>query len=46
MSQKFSKKELEHIGCTEEEIKLVMEYQRKLPFPNNDFEMSARTLHK
>lgn len=45
MSQKFSKKELERIGCTEEEIKLVMEYQRKLPFPDNDFEMSARTLH-
>lgn len=45
MVKKFSKKELERIGCIEEEIKLVMEYQRKLPFPDNDFEMSARTLH-
>jgi phage anti-repressor protein len=45
MVSKFSKKELERIGCTEEEIELVMEYQRKLPFPNNDFEMSARVLH-
>jgi phage anti-repressor protein len=31
MNQKFSKKELERLGCNEEEVKLVMEYQKKLP---------------
>ena len=45
MVTKFTRKELERIGRTEEEIDLVMEYQKKLPFPDNDFEMSARTLH-
>lgn len=50
MQQKFSKKELERLGCNEEEIKLVMEYQRKLPvIVDNDeiekFCVDARTLH-
>ena len=45
MVTKFTRKELERIGCTEDEIKLVMDYQKKLPFPDNDFEMSARILH-
>lgn len=36
---------MERISCSEEEIKLVMEYQKKLPFPDNDFETSARALH-
>lgn len=31
MNQKFSRKELERLECTEEEIKLVMDYQKKLP---------------
>lgn len=50
MNQKFRKKELERLGCTEEEIKLVMEYQRKLPIivdnmQINKFCVDARTLH-
>lgn len=50
MNQKFSKKELERLGCNEEEIKIVMEYQRKLPVivENDvieDFCVDARTLH-
>ena len=31
MIQKFSKKELQRLECTEEEINLVMTYQRKFP---------------
>jgi len=31
MIQKFSKKELQRLTCTEEEINLVMTYQRKFP---------------
>lgn len=31
MVQKFNKKELQRLGCTEEEINLVMTYQRKFP---------------
>lgn len=31
MVQKFTKKELERLGCTEEEIKFVMKYQKKFP---------------
>jgi anti-repressor protein len=46
MNQKFSKKELERLGCTEEEIKLVMEYQKKLPIiVDEDFAIEARELH-
>lgn len=46
MNQKFSKKELERLGCTEEEIKLVMEYQKKLPIiVDEDFIIDARELH-
>lgn len=45
MQTKFSRKELERLNCSEEEISLVMDYQKKLPFPDNDFEMSARILH-
>ncbi len=48
--QNFKKKELERLGCTEEEIKLVTDYQKKLPVLNkNDdtevFCIDARTLH-
>ena len=45
MQIKFSRKELERLNCSDEEIKLIMEYQKKLPFPDNDFETSARILH-
>lgn len=50
MNQKFTKKELERLGCTEEEIKLVIEYQKKLPIiVDNDgiekFCVYARDLH-
>jgi phage anti-repressor protein len=50
MNQKFSKKELERLGCNEEEAKLVIEYQKKLPIiVENDkiekFCIDARTLH-
>jgi len=31
MIQKFNKKELQRLGCTDEEINLVMTYQRKFP---------------
>lgn len=31
MVQKFSKKELEQLNCSEEEISLVMKYQKLLP---------------
>lgn len=45
MLDKFSKKELQRLGCAEEEIELVMKYQKLLPMPSEDFEMNARTLH-
>lgn len=35
MIQKFSKKELQRLGCTEEEINLIMTYQRKFPILKN-----------
>lgn len=31
MVTKFSKKEMQRLGCNEEEIKLVMEYQKRFP---------------
>lgn len=31
MVQKFSKKELQRLGCTDDEIKLIMEYQKRFP---------------
>lgn len=43
---KFTKKELSRLGCNDEEIMLVMKYQKLLPIPDNDFEMNARTLHE
>ena len=48
MQQKFSKKELERLGCTEEEIKLVMEYQRIFPILQEDNEsyIDLSNLHK
>lgn len=51
MNQKFSKKELERLCCNEEEIKLAMEYQKKLPvIVDNDsiekFSIDARVLHE
>lgn len=50
MQQKFSKKELERLGCKEDEVRLVMEYQRKLPIivDNDEIEkfcVDARFLH-
>lgn len=45
MNNIFSKKELSRLGCNEEETKLIMKYQKLLPMPDNDFEMSARILH-
>ena len=45
MNNAFNKKELSRLGCTEEETKLIMKYQKLLPMPDNDFEMSARILH-
>lgn len=35
---KFSKQELERLSCTENEISLVMKYQKKLPVLVKDFE--------
>ena len=35
MVTKFSRKELERIGRNEEEIELVMKYQKKLPVLNS-----------
>ena len=32
MVQKFSRKELQRLGCSEEEIDLVMKYQKKSDF--------------
>lgn len=46
MVQKFSRKELQRLGCTDDEIELVMKYQILLPMPDKDFEMDARTLHE
>lgn len=31
MTTKFSKKELQRLGCNEDEVKLIMEYQRRFP---------------
>lgn len=45
MVNKFSKKELQRLVCTDEEIDLVITYQKLLPMPSEDFEMDARTLH-
>lgn len=45
MVRKFTKKELQRLDCNEEEIALVMKYQKLLPMPDVDFEMNARTLH-
>ena len=45
MIKKFTKKELERLNCTEDDISLVMKYQKLLPMPDTDFEMNARTLH-
>ena len=49
MVTKFSRKELERIGRNEEEIELVMQYQKKLPvlIENNNveqFSIDARLL--
>lgn len=46
MIKKFTRKELERLGCTDEEISMVMKYQKLLPMPDKDFEMNARALHK
>lgn len=44
MVNKFSRKELERLNCCEEEIYLVMKYQKLLPMPSEDFEMNASTV--
>lgn len=49
MVTKFSRKELERIGCNEEEIELVIKYQKRLPIliENNNvgqFSIDARLL--
>lgn len=52
MVQKFSKKELQRLGCTETEINLVMEYQKRFPIILNNedeiekFCIDARILYK
>ena len=46
MVKKFTKKELQRLGCNEEEIDIAMSYQKLLPMPEEDFEMNARTLHE
>lgn len=52
MTKKFTKKELERLNCSEEEIALIMKYQRRFPIilDNEDnmekFCIDARTLYK
>lgn len=51
MSNFFTKKELLRLGCTDDEIKLVMQYQKKLPIlveneNDDDFCINAKDLHK
>ena len=51
MNKGFTKKQLERIGCSNEEIELVMNYQKKLPVLLKDdkvekFCVNARELHK
>lgn len=52
MVQKFSRKELQRLGCTDDEIELVMKYQKRFPIilDNEDniekFCIDARMLYK
>ena len=52
MNKKFTKKELQRLKCTDKEIELVMEYQRRFPIilDNEDniekFCIDARELYK
>ena len=52
MTKKFSKKELERLGCSKEEIKLIMDYQKRFPIILNNedniekFCIDARSLYK
>lgn len=51
MSNFFTKKELLRLGCTDDEIKLVMQYQKKLPIlieneNADEFCINAKDLHK
>lgn len=51
MNKGFTKKQLERIGCSNEDIELVLDYQKKLPvLINNDgvekFCVNARELHE
>ena len=51
MAKYFTKKELQRLGCTDDEIKLVMKYQKKLPVLIENMEVKgfcvdARTLHE
>lgn len=50
-SRKFTKKELERLQCTPEEISIVMTYQKKLPIlsegaETSKFSIDARILHQ
>lgn len=51
MGKNFTKKELQRLGCTDDEIKLVMKYQKKLPVLIENMEVKgfcvdARTLYE
>lgn len=52
MIQKFSKKELQRLGCTGEEIALVLKYQKRFPIILNNEEniekfcINAKDLYK
>lgn len=51
MVQKFTKKELQRLGCIDEEISLVMKYQKLLPILSEDndtygFSVDARIMHE
>lgn len=51
MSNFFTKKELVRLSCTDDEIKLVMQYQKKLPIlveneNTDEFCINAKDLHK
>lgn len=46
MVNKFNRKELKRLGCNDNEIQIVLKYQKLLPMPDTDYELNARALHK
>lgn len=46
MVNKFNRKELKRLGCSDNEIQIVLKYQKLLPMPDTDYELNARALHK